>query len=85
MAGRAIARETQDDAPYSPHDRQLATRKDAVVHVRAKGILKCVYVRPSLFARLLFAGAVTQAQTLRIPYLSFPFFFFFFFWLPCAI
>lgn len=77
MAGRAIARETQDDAPYSPHDRQLATRKDAVVHVRAKGILKCVYVRPSLFARLPFAGAVTQVQTLRIPCLSFLFFFFF--------
>lgn len=72
MAGRAIARETQDDAPSSPHDRQLATRKDAVVHVRAKGILKCVYVRPSLFARLPFAGAV---KTLRIPYLSFLFFF----------
>lgn len=56
------------------HDRQLATRKDTVVHVRAKGILKCVYVRPSFLARRPLTGAVMQVQTLRILYLSFLFF-----------
>lgn len=78
MAGHAIARKTQDDEPSSPHDRQLATHKDAVVHVRAKGILKCVYVWPSLLAWLPFAGAVMQVQMLRILCLSVLFIFFYF-------